>query len=194
MLFTLAATLGAKMKKLANINEQWWLIEEKGGDLIHTPLDEEKAYTIKGATKKRTVLQNASLHKYCSLVAESLNTAGFTVRTTLSRKQDLIIKKTFDWLRDKIPQFKTILDKAENRIFQGQDIEVSWNTLLVKNIMWRQFQMVILDKESTTTLETNELTQVHKHMDNYLTTNIGIEHIPFPSQEAMLQKQNTKNY
>jgi hypothetical protein len=55
------------------------------GDSFNTIREEfeklgEVVLTINKADKKRTLTQNASLHKYCANISEKMNDAGFTQR------------------------------------------------------------------------------------------------------------------
>ncbi len=70
--------------------------------------------------------------------------------------------------------------------------EISWTMLGVKDVIWRNIQVALTKKESTTTLNTDELTKVYNHVDHYLSNNVGIEHIPFPSIDSMIFEQNYK--
>ena len=71
--------------------------------------------------------------------------------------------------------------------------EISWTMLGVKDVIWRNIQVALLKKESTTTLNTDELTKVYNHVDHYLSNNVGIEHIPFPSINSMIMEQKLKD-
>jgi len=70
--------------------------------------------------------------------------------------------------------------------------DIHWTMLSVKDVIWRNIQMAILKKKSTTTLDTNEVTKVYKYVDFYLTDKVGIESIAFPSIESMIFEQNYK--
>ena len=67
--------------QIINYNDKWWLVDN---DEL-TPLDAEKSYqVIKSKQSRRTILQNSSLHKYFSLVAEALNDGGFTIQKVVA--------------------------------------------------------------------------------------------------------------
>ena len=67
--------------------KEWYLITEKKGDIELTPLDPNRAYTVKDKTDNaRTVKQNASMHSYFSRIAKSLNDGGFSVQARLCRE------------------------------------------------------------------------------------------------------------
>lgn len=69
---------------------------------------------------------------------------------------------------------------------------LSWSMRSVKEVLWRNIQVAITGKESTTTLTSHEVTKVYKHVDFYLTDTVGIESIDFPSIESMIFKENYK--
>ena len=76
---------------------------------------------------------------------------------------------------------------------QIKKIELSWTMLGVKDVIWRNFQIALLKKESTTQLETDEIDIVYKHVDFWLTGTIGIESVDFPSIESLIFKKNYKD-
>lgn len=76
-------------------------------------------------------------------------------------------------------------------LFKKADIH--WTMLSVKDVVWRNIQIAILNKKSTTTLDSNEVTKVYKYVDFYLTDKVGIESVPFPSIESMIFEQNYKD-
>ena len=145
------------MQKIVSIKSKWFILTETSNGVELKPLDESKAYEVKSIKRNtRTLLQNSALHKYCALVAEALNDAGFSVQRVMEN-----IKKA----------------------------EVEWTMLSVKEIIWRNFQIALLDKKSTTELETNEVSKVYRNIDYWLSTKVGIESIPFPSIENIGEKQ-----
>jgi len=186
----------------------WCVLKEENGDLAYSPLDKEKAYSVKNKTfKVRSIKVNASLHVYCLEVAEALNDGGFTVNSFLNRKQEDMIKEVFKWGRETasnklekwfIPKKITdwvstyFLKKLEERILDRRDLELDWSMQLVKDIIWRNIQIALFkDKTSTTQLSSGEVTQVYKTMDKYLSS-LGVESIDFPSEQSMIFKQNYK--
>jgi len=145
------------MQKIVSIKSKWFILTETSNGVELKPLDDSKAYEVKSIKRNtRTLLQNSALHKYCALVAEALNDAGFSVQRVMEN-----IKKA----------------------------EVEWTMLSVKEIIWRNFQIALLDKKSTTELETNEVSKVYRNIDYWLSTKVGIESIPFPSIENIGEKQ-----
>lgn len=71
--------------------------------------------------------------------------------------------------------------------------EIEWTMLAVKDIIWRNIQIALTQKTSTTQLDSDEVTKVYKNVDYYCTGTIGIEHIEFPSEESMIFQQNYKD-
>jgi hypothetical protein len=114
--------------------------------------------------KKRTLKQNNSIHMYCSLVAEALNKAGWSVQKVLSEKSK---------------------------------VDIDWNTLKVKEIIWKEIQEAILKKKSTTQLNKQiEIDKVYDHINRWLTNpnNPMIEEpIPFPSETEINHHNDAVN-
>ena len=84
------------------------------------------------------------------------------------------------------------LNDAGLDIKQVIKADVSWTTTSVKELMWRVIQIAMFSKKSTTSLKTDEVTQIHKIMDNHLVSRLGIEPTDFPSVESMIFEQNNK--
>ena len=63
----------------------------------------------------------------------------------------------------------------------GKQIECPWNTILVKDFIWRELQKDICKKESTTDIESKEINQIFDVLCRHL-GKIGIE-IYFPSND-----------
>lgn len=64
-------------------------------------------------------------------------------------------------------------------------VEIPWNPLTVKELLWRPIQKVQLGKESTTQLTTGELDKVFDTLNRYLSTEHGITE-EFPSIERLI--------
>ena len=67
--------------------------------------------------------------------------------------------------------------------------DVSWSMFSVKEYMWKSLQKAILGKESTTLLKKDEIDTIYHQMNRLLAEKFGI-HVPFPSVESMIFKQN----
>lgn len=63
------------------------------------------------------------------------------------------------------------------------DAEIPWCATKVKELLWRPVQIAMLDKESTTELETDEVTKVYEVVNRHLAQNHGV-HVPFPCVET----------
>jgi len=107
----------------------------------------------------RTILQNSSMHKYFSLVAQSLNDTGLSMQKVM----EAITK-----------------------------IEIEWTMSAVKETIWRNFQKALLEKESTTQLETDEVSKVYKYVDFWLQDRFGVDHINIPSVESIIMEKRSE--
>ena len=95
---------------------------------------------------KRTLLQNKSMHKYYSMLAEALNSAGWDMRKTLK-----------------------------------PGIEIPWTDISVKERLWKPIQDAMYDKQSTTQLETDEVSAVYEVLNRNTASKLGVS-VPFPDR------------
>ena len=74
------------MASIVKHGKEWYLLSEKNDDITLTPLDENRAYPVKDETQNaRTAKQNASMHKYFSLISKALNDGGFSMQKVLTQ-------------------------------------------------------------------------------------------------------------
>lgn len=140
-----------------------WAGQINGVD-VYAPLDAEAVKVIngqqtivcdvKGERSKRTTLQNAALHKYCSLLAEALNDAGYDMRRTIK-----------------------------------PELEIPWNGDTVKEHLWKSIQKAMLGKESTTKLETGEVSQVYETLSRHMSGKFGVT-VPFPDKYMKMYEED----
>jgi len=95
----------------------------------------------------RTLTQNAAIHKYFSMLAESLNNAGLDVKKTLRH-----------------------------------DFDIPWSESLVKELIWKGVQKAMFDIDSTTKLDTAQVSQVYEVINRHIGSTHGVSVI-FPSNE-----------
>ena len=104
---------------------------------------------IKIKRKKRTSTQNASIHKYCDLLATAYNDAGF-----------------------------------DQQIVLAQQAAVPWSQNTVKESQWRRIQIAMGLPESTTELETADVSKVHQVLNRHTIEKFNIN-IAFPSMDVL---------
>lgn len=61
------------------------------------------------------------------------------------------------------------------------EVEIPWTGTSVKNSLWRPIQDAMLDKESTTELDTSQVDAVYKVLSRHLSSKLGIN-VEFPSE------------
>lgn len=132
-------------------------VGEKDGLPIYSPMDESDVkicadktvlvVSTKGERAKRTILQNASIHKYCLLLANQFNEAGLDMKAVLETKT----------------------------------VSVEWSMVSVKEVIWRPIQLALFDKESSTQLETDQVSKVYEQIARHLSENLNITQ-SFPSR------------
>ena len=69
---------------------------------------------------------------------------------------------------------------------------IEWTMLSVKDIIWRNIQIALTKKKSTTALDTEEVSKVYRAVDHYLSGTVGIRQIDFPSIDSMIRQQQAK--
>lgn len=67
-------------------------------------------------------------------------------------------------------------------------VDIPWQPDTVKEFLWRPVQKAQLQKESTTELTTKDIDAVFETLNRHLGDKLGV-HIPFPSIDAVLDKE-----
>ena len=60
--------------------------------------------------------------------------------------------------------------------------QIPWSETNVKELIWRKVQIPLTGKESTTDLETNEVSKVYDVVNRHISSTFGL-FIPFPSKD-----------
>lgn len=74
------------------------------------------------------------------------------------------------------------------KIQSNLNMELDWNMTRVKELIWKEFQKVVLGKDSTRLLTKKELTQIYDYVNRYTSEQFGIS-IEFPNKEQLENKQ-----
>lgn len=69
--------------------------------------------------------------------------------------------------------------------FYKEGIELPFSQLIVKELIWKEFQKLVLGKESTATLTTDEVDKIYRPLRQYLIEHKGID-VPFPSIDNLI--------
>ena len=69
--------------------------------------------------------------------------------------------------------------------FYKEGIELPFSQLIVKELIWKEFQTKILGKESTATLTTDEVDKIYRPLRQYLIEHKGVD-VPFPSIDNLI--------
>lgn len=64
------------------------------------------------------------------------------------------------------------------------EIEIPWTQESVKNHLWRPVQKIMESKESTTELDTRDVSAIYDVVDRHIASKFGV-HVEFPSDERM---------
>jgi hypothetical protein len=113
--------------------------------------------------QKRSSKQNRALHKWCSMMAEALNDAGF----------DLV-----EILLDD----PTCPDCGAYIGSLGSKIDIPWTKEIFKDRIWRRTQATALGIESTAECETADYPKVYEILNRHFSENYGLS-VPWPSDE-----------
>ena len=81
----------------------------------------------------------------------------------------------------------TQLNKRGHRI-DPKGLNIDWSPIRVKELIWKEFQKVVLGKESTKLLDRQELTKVYDYMNRYLGERFGFN-VEFPNKEQLEEKE-----
>jgi len=65
-------------------------------------------------------------------------------------------------------------------------IDIAWTSDSIKEYLWRPIQKVMFQKQSTTELETAEVSQVYEVLNRHLSEKFGIT-VPFPCDEKTIE-------
>ena len=77
-------------------------------------------------------------------------------------------------------------------VISEKGIDMMWSKELVKELLWRRIQKRFTGKESTTQLDSiGEITKIYDMLNKFLAENFFIT-TPFPSLDALIEK-NAKN-
>ena len=70
-------------------------------------------------------------------------------------------------------------------------VQIPWNEKTIKSHLWKPIQKAMLEKESTTELDSAEISKVYEVLNRHLGEMFGFS-IPFPSDEAPMLKDLTR--
>lgn len=69
-----------------------------------------------------------------------------------------------------------------------QSVEIPWSGDRVKEFLWRPIQRAVVEKTSTTELDTRDPSEVYEILNRHLAQKFGI-HVPFPSWETLAEER-----
>lgn len=158
---------------------------------------------------KRTLLQNAALHKYFQLRADSLNDAGYTLDdlsgdVTVPASADMV--EMYLWNeRGEVTKihrqcFKFIAEVFNDmgidfRLLMPDHVHGRFDEHLVKECIWRPVQIQTIGKESSANLTVAEVSDVHNRVE--MLCNIKFpdaEYVEFPHRERGEIEYPEKDY
>ena len=63
-----------------------------------------------------------------------------------------------------------------------ETVDIPWTKESVKEYLWKSIQSVMIQKDSTTELSTDEVSKIYEVLNRHLAEKTGV-HVPFPSSE-----------
>ena len=75
----------------------------------------------------------------------------------------------------------TQLNKRGHRI-DPKGLNIDWSPIRVKELIWKEFQKVVLNKESTRKLTRTEITEIYDYVNQYLGETFDFN-VAFPSKD-----------
>lgn len=93
------------------------------------------------------------------------------------------------WLRKLVVE----LDNAglDMKAVLRPEIDIPWTDALAKEWLWKPLQLAMLGKESTTELETGEVSKVYETLNRHMANKFGIS-VPFPEIWALIYEEEAK--
>lgn len=70
-----------------------------------------------------------------------------------------------------------------------KQVEIPWMPGTVKEFLWRPIQSAMLDKDSTTELETNEVSMVYETLNRHTASKLGVS-VSFPDKYRQMLEQD----
>tara|TARA_R110000868_G_scaffold317240_1_gene578043 strand:- start:695 stop:1051 length:357 start_codon:yes stop_codon:yes gene_type:complete len=74
-----------------------------------------------------------------------------------------------------------------------KDVELDWNAILFKELIWRPIQKSLTKKTSSADLESGELQIIWDTINRHLGEKFGI-HTPFPTLDVMIEQLGKVDY
>ena len=74
------------------------------------------------------------------------------------------------------------LDQRAVMASMREGVSLPWSQERVKDVLWREVQIAMLDKKSTTGLTTTEISAVYEPLNRWTAQALGVS-VPFPNRE-----------
>lgn len=73
-------------------------------------------------------------------------------------------------------------------VLTQKQVSIPWSGETVKELLWREIQRAMFDKESTTALSISEVSEVYEVLDRHISEKFGV-HVEFPSEAQLAQEK-----
>ena len=140
---------------------------------------------------KETLISNSkALEDYISLVRSQYEKHGVVKVSCKSGKQRSNKQNA------SLHKYLALLSEALNDAgydcfnFFKEGFAMPWNERLVKELIWRPVQQVVIDKKSTTEADTIQYSEIYDVINAHMSQNKHI-FVPWPSNESLMYENNT---
>lgn len=126
--------------------------------------------------KIRFIGDEALFENVKSLIEGAKHSAIIEAKKEASARQQRALHKWFDMLADTLNDAGWDMKKTLK-----QEIDIPWTKTMVKEHIWRPLQEVMLQKRSTTDLNSDDIEIIYKTIVRALASKTGCDIPPFPS-------------
>jgi hypothetical protein len=146
-----------------------------------------KAYTcttlqqLKEAFNKSQELLHTKGAVNIAFTHKSLQAEEFDLERPRTTTQNKALHKYYSLLSDALNEAGYDMKKTLK-----ESAEIPWTAEAVKLNIWKPVQDAMLDKKSTTELETTEVDEIYKVVDRHLSQKTGV-HVEFPSRHTLAE-------
>ena len=99
-------------------------------------------------------------------------------------KEEQITTKQMDSLHLWFRQIANALNDAgwDAKKTLKAEVEIPWTEHMVKSLLWKSVQRIMVEKESTKELTTKDVNKIYEVVDRHLSSKTGV-HVEFPKDE-----------
>ena len=137
----------------------------------------------------RTGQQNRATHLYCTWLSDKLNARNLPPAKVLKESVEIVWTKSIVIaMAEVLTEFLNASGSGPLAVFKHSGQQY-WTMQIAKELLWRQAQIHVLKKFSTTRLKKQEdIDCVYDIINRRISERFGIA-IPFPNKEDLMQEE-----